>query len=94
MTLIHNIEELAHEIGSSVESLKRDVYKYTDCGAWIQWDDEWVRIGSIVEGSDAEFDKTFTFPVSLEEINDWFEELEALTDEAWREANGDFEEDE
>ena len=48
MTLIHNIEELAHEMGSSVETLRHDVYKYTQCGAWILWDDEWVRIGSIV----------------------------------------------
>ena len=89
MKLIRNIEELAHEMGSSVDSLARDVYKHTECGAGISWDDGWVTIGSIVEGSDAEFAKTFSFPVTLDEIDDWFEELERLTDEAWREANED-----
>ena len=86
--VIHNIEEFASEFGSDVKSLKRDMYKYTDCGAWIEWDDKRMTIGSIVEGSDAEFDRTFEFPAYLSEINDWMEELERLTDEAWQEANG------
>jgi len=32
--------------------IKRGVYKYTDCGAWIEFNEEGVKIGSIVEGSD------------------------------------------
>ena len=44
-------------------------------------------IGRIVEGSDAEFSKTFNFPVNIKKINQWFEELEELTEEAWHEAN-------
>ena len=87
--VLHNIDELAFELGSDVEHLKRDVYKYTDCGAWIDWTDRTVTIGSIVEGSDAEFSNTFEFPVYLSEINGWFDELERLTDEAWHEANDD-----
>ena len=46
-----------------------------------------VTIGSIVEGSNAEFSKTFTFPTTTEEVDAWLEELENLTDEAFREAN-------
>ena len=90
--VLHNIGELSYELGSDVEHLKRDVYKYTACGAWIEWTDRTVTIGSIVEGSDAEFDRTFEFPVYLSEIDNWFDELERLTDEAWQEANGDEEE--
>lgn len=85
--LLNNINDYAECIGTSVDSLKRDVYKYTDCGAWIDWTDETMTIGSIVEGSDAEFAMTFQFPVYLDEVDEWFEELEQLTDEAWYEAN-------
>jgi hypothetical protein len=31
---------------------ERHIYKYTDCGAWIEFNDEGIRIGSIVEGCD------------------------------------------
>lgn len=84
---INNIEEYASYLGIPVDSLKRSIYKYTDCGAWIDWDDNRVTIGSIVEGSDAEFSKTFLFPVEVSRIDNWFDELEKLTDEAWHEAN-------
>ena len=76
------------------EQLPHYVYKYTDCGAWITWDASSVTIGSIVEGSDAEFSQSFTFPVSSETLDDWVEELEALCDEAWHEANPDADEEE
>ena len=93
--LLNNINDYAECLGTSVSSLKRDVYKYTDCGAWIDWTDESMTIGSIVEGSDAEFAMTFKFPVYLDEVDEWFEELEQLTDEAWHEANdGGIENDE
>lgn len=32
--------------------IKRGVYKYTDCGAWIVFNEDGVKLGSIVEGSD------------------------------------------
>ena len=85
--IINNINDYASYLGTTVHSLKRDVYKYTDCGAWINWNDKSMSIGSIVEGSDAEFSKSFTFPVNIKYIDDWFNELERLTDEAWHEAN-------
>jgi hypothetical protein len=31
------------------------VFKYTDCGAWIKFDAQGIMLGTIVEGSDAEF---------------------------------------
>lgn len=32
--------------------IKRGVYKYTDCGAWIEFNETGIKLGSIVEGSD------------------------------------------
>ena len=88
-TIVTNIEEVAAHIGTDVDHLKRTLYKYTGCGAWIEWTDATVSIGSIVEGSDAEFSQTFTFPFQAAAIDAWIEELEYLTDEAWHMANDD-----
>lgn len=85
--VINNIKDLADHFGSSVNRLERDLYKYTDCGAWITYSTYSVTIGSIVEGSDAEFAKAFEFPFSSDLFDEWLDELEMLTDEAWREAN-------
>lgn len=93
--VLNNITELAKWYGEEDEDrLPKAIYKGTECGAWIQWDNATVTIGSIVEGSDAEFAETFTFPVSSETVEEWLEELEDLTDAAWHEANdGEGEED-
>ena len=32
--------------------IKRGVHKYTDCGAWIEFNEGGVKLGSVVEGSD------------------------------------------
>lgn len=93
MMVFNNIKDYADYIGVEVEHLERAIYKGTNCGAWITWDDKKMTIGSIVEGSDAEFDKAFYFPVDSDDIEAWFEELEELTDEAWHEANDEDEEE-
>lgn len=36
-------------------AVNRAVYKGTDCGAWCEFDEEGIKVGTIVEGSDAEF---------------------------------------
>ena len=87
--IINNILDYANYLGIDVKDLEKAIYKGTSCGAWINWDDKKINIGSIVEGSDAEFDRTFYFPVDVKVIDDWFEELETLTEEAWLEANDD-----
>lgn len=87
MKIYNNITDFANHIGVEVKHLERAIYKGTECGAWINWDDEKLTIGSIVEGSDAEFSKTFKFPVSSDEIDNWINELEDLCEEAWCEAN-------
>lgn len=37
------------------EAINRQVYKNTACGAWIKFDSKGIKVGSIVEGSEAEF---------------------------------------
>jgi len=85
--IINNIKEFCDLWGVDEDTLEHAVYKGTSCGAYIHWNNKSLTIGSIVEGSDAEFSREFQFPCDLEDIEEWFEELEDLTDQAWREAN-------
>lgn len=71
-------------------TIKKAIYKGTRCGAWIEFMDDGIRLGSIVEGSDAET-KThkLAYPFDYNEI---WEALEVIEDEAdylWHEANAD-----
>lgn len=86
--LITNIDDLcAYREAADSWQLEHDLYKYTECGAWITLTNDTVSVGSIVEGSEAEFSKTFEYPFESEAFDSWIEELEALVDEAWHEAN-------
>jgi len=92
--IINSINDIVEGKGlERADQLDHYVYKYTDCGAWITWDDNSVTIGSIVEGSDAEFQESFMFPVDSDTLDAWINELELLCDEAWHEANDDDEEE-
>ena len=91
---INKIEDLAEYLGTSVNSLKHDVYKYTECGAWIKWNNEGIIFGSIVEGSDAEFSDSLQFPFSADDYESAMEYLEQIVNEAWLEANDDIYESE
>lgn len=92
--IINSIHDIVKGKGlENPDQLHHFVYKYTDCGAWIDWNDKSVTIGSIVEGSDAEFSESFCFPVDSDALDNWINELEVLVDEAWSEAN-DMETDE
>lgn len=86
--IIHNIEEFADYIGTTVEHLERTIYKYTNCGAWINWDEKEIRIGSIVENSDAEFScDPLVFPFDTQEYCDAIEWLEQETNIEWNRCN-------
>lgn len=92
--IINSIDDIVKGKGlEKPDQLSHYVFKYTDCGAWIAWDEKTVTVGSIVEGSDAEFSRSFCFPVDSDKIDEWIGELEELCEEAWHEANDD-EEDE
>lgn len=87
--VIRTIEDLAEYLGITVDDLERAIYKYTACGAWITWSSTAVTVGTIVEGSDAEFSRVLPFPFTGEDFDDSILELEDLADEAWHEANDD-----
>lgn len=79
------------ERNDTIERLSRAIYKGTECGGWVAMLPDTERtgvvIGTIVEGSDAEFSEHMEFPFTLKEWNDAWANIEALADEAWREAN-------
>lgn len=86
---INNINDLASHFGTTPEHLEHALYRCTDCGAWINWTCSKVNIGSIVEGSEAEFSRSFSFPFDSRDVDLWLDELEGLTTAAWNEANAD-----
>lgn len=51
------VETIANLYGcdETAEAVNRAVYKNTDCGAWINFDETGIVVGTIVEGSDAEY---------------------------------------
>ena len=84
---INSINDLCAYLDTTVEDIERDVYDSTECGAWIHWTDKEVMVGSIVEGSNAEFSDTLIFPFDSSMYDDLVAEIEELCDEAWHEAN-------
>jgi len=74
---------------AEVKSLiEKNVYKFTDCGAWIKFMDNGIELGSIVEGSDAEVSSDpliYPFPeIDIEETIDYIEREASWL---WTEAN-------
>jgi hypothetical protein len=72
---------------SEVE-IDRALYKGTDCGAWFKFTETGVRVGTIVEGSDAEFIRNLDYPFTASEFERVIRYLEERASEAWKEANG------
>jgi hypothetical protein len=77
-----------------VSLIKKYVFKFTDCGAFIHFDDEGIVLGTIVEGSDAEYHERLDLSgLDLEtdkrEFRDRFfaalERCEKFSDEVWAE---------
>lgn len=86
--LIRDINEFAEYLGTTTDRLEHDIYKYTECGAWINWDEKEIRIGSIVEGSDAEFScAPLVFPFDSAEYDKAIDWLESETDFEWHRVN-------
>ncbi len=89
--MIQNQQDmLAHLSAETPEQAKQHVYKYTDCGAWIEFKDDCVRVGSIVEGAD--FGTTvykLPYPFEPTLYDRAIEAIEAEADAIWKWANGD-----
>ena len=51
--MIKNEKEYLDHIDAETRAgAKRNVYKYTGCGAWVEFEDDGISVGSIVEGCD------------------------------------------
>ena len=51
------------------EEAKRNLYKYTECGAFLEFKKDGIVIGSIVEGSDF---GTTTFDIKYKDVNEGY----------------------
>ena len=91
---INNINDFSTYLGIEVDDIEKAIYDGTYCGAWINWDEKEIRIGSIVEGSDAEFEcDPLVFPFDSEDFEQALIWLEAETDREWRECNEECDEE-
>lgn len=52
MTIVSYCDILSLFSAEDTDQAKRNLYKYTNCGAWITFEDDCIQIGSIVEGCD------------------------------------------
>ncbi|MCU0613257.1 MAG: hypothetical protein MUE60_15915 [Candidatus Eisenbacteria bacterium] len=74
----------------SEESAARAIYKATECGAWIRFEDDGIALGSIVEGSDAEvgpYHLKYADDFEPAEVDNLLDDINAEADVLWHEAN-------
>lgn len=84
-------DPLVKEALRVIQRLSRNVYKYTDCGAWIEIEPDGFRYGSIVEGWDGEGVSGVMLPwgVSTERAKRQLQRIEDVTGKIWPIANAD-----
>lgn len=90
--IVNNVKEFiaARDCGEeTMAEVSRNVYKYTDCGAWITFWDDCIDIGSIVEGCDYGTDTyTLTYPFEIKEFWDALKAVEDEADSIWESTHG------
>jgi hypothetical protein len=94
---IENVLELADTVygceppdeKSARGTLRKCLYKYTSCGAFIEFLDDGVVIGSIVEGVDWGTDNhTLHYPFTNTEFWEAVESVEEEASQIWDETHG------
>ena len=72
----------------SFDQVKKNTFKFTDCGAWIEEDKDGITIGSIVEGADyGTSTYAFIYPFEIQEFWDALDEVEMEAASIWEEVN-------
>ena len=79
------------EKGCPVHRIEKALFKGTACGAWIEFPDDGLVVGSIVEGSDVDCE-SYSFDWTGEEdvesfLTNALDEIEMEAEELWRECN-------
>lgn len=90
--MINNTQELSEQyfgLEVALESkMKRALYKGTDCGAWIEFDADGVRVGSIVEGCDfGTASYNLKYPFEKSDLEERLQAIEKEADAVWKWAN-------
>lgn len=66
----------------------RSIYKSTDCGAWIEFFPQGIRLGSIVEGCDHGTEVyTLVYPFTTHDVDARINAIEVEADAIWKWAN-------
>jgi hypothetical protein len=89
--------EFKGQISELERKIDRAVYAGTVCGAWVRFDEKGIRVGSIVEGSDAEFSERIDLTgvdisdegakILAERFWNTVDKINGLACDAWEEAN-------
>ena len=86
---------LSHDLGENPDAWSKAIYKGTECGAWLRIvDATTINVGSIVEGSDAEFQTTLEWPFTKDEFWEAVSEINRQAIDAWEEAHAEDPDDE
>jgi len=93
-TVICSVGDLCKYLGTTPDRLKRDMYKYTECGMPISWDDEKVTLSAYAEGADGEPSHDLPFPFTGKDFDFLVKYVEDESDEIWHMWNDDDEADE
>lgn len=87
--MIRNEQQFLSHIDAEIrEDAKRNLYKYSDCGAWIAFAKGSIKVGSIVEGCD--FGTTvyeLKYPFASTHYDRCIEAIEAEASALWDWAN-------
>ena len=89
---VNNMKDLLSLRGcgeETFEKLKRNVYKYTSCGAWVSEDEQGVFLGSIVEGTDqCTMTYNLQYPFTIDQFQDSLQSVEDEANEIWNSTHG------
>jgi hypothetical protein len=69
--------------------ISKCVYKFTSCGAWIDFTQTGIKIGSIIEGIEQNTSThALDYPFPLETFNATLQEVEKEANDLWNESHG------
>jgi hypothetical protein len=87
-TLKNENDVIQYLSAETIEQAKKHLYKGTDCGAWIQFEENGIQLGSIVEGSDAEVSTdSLLYPFTSKSLEETIAYIESEASCLWEEAN-------
>lgn len=72
------------------EEAKRNCYRYTDCGAYLEFDENGIVLGSIIEGCDFgtnEYNLNYADDFTSKEIQECIDNIEIEASALWDWAN-------